>query len=199
MSNTRPPSDLPVAAVLPEVVAASRTGAVVVTAPPGSGKTTLFPAAVLNDVPAALLNPWYLIVATAGAAAALLVHGNIDAHRRNDVLVVAGVLAVAWFAAVGASKAHAESIPFPGAIVVGVIGGIASRWIVDVATGFTPFHLQHGASYVGSAVVVAVVYLVATELGLPIWPASLIAVLVGSVYRLAGIRRGLEGSSTSAP
>jgi uncharacterized membrane protein YeiH len=101
---------------------------------------------VLNDVPAALLDPWYLIVATAGAAAALLVHGNIDAHRRNDVLVVAGVLAVAWFAAVGASKAHTESIPFPGAVVVGVIGGIASRWIFDVATGFTPFHLQHGAS-----------------------------------------------------
>jgi hypothetical protein len=44
---------------------------------------------------------------------------------------------------------------------------------------------------------VAVAYLVATELGLSIWPASLISVLVGSVYRLVGIRRGLEESSTS--
>ena len=49
---------LPVADVLDEVVAASRSraagegGAVVVTAPPGSGKTMLVPAAVLDDLPA---------------------------------------------------------------------------------------------------------------------------------------------------
>ncbi len=42
---------LPVADVLAEVVAASRTGAVVVTAPPGSGKTMLVPAAILDDLP----------------------------------------------------------------------------------------------------------------------------------------------------
>ncbi|MGD9633796.1 MAG: ATP-dependent helicase HrpB [Pirellulales bacterium] len=43
--------DLPVAEVLDEAVAASREGAVVVTAPPGSGKTMLVPAAVLDDLP----------------------------------------------------------------------------------------------------------------------------------------------------
>ena len=48
---TRLPADLPVASVLAEVVAASRTGAVVVTAPPGSGKTMLVPAAILDDLP----------------------------------------------------------------------------------------------------------------------------------------------------
>ncbi|MEI7782282.1 MAG: DEAD/DEAH box helicase, partial [Planctomycetota bacterium] len=42
---------LPVADVLADVVAASRTGAVVVTAPPGSGKTMLVPAAILDDLP----------------------------------------------------------------------------------------------------------------------------------------------------
>ncbi len=52
--------NLPVADVLDRVVAASRPqagdtgqgGAVVVTAPPGSGKTMLVPAAVLDDLPA---------------------------------------------------------------------------------------------------------------------------------------------------
>lgn len=53
-AESRPhlPADLPVAGVLADVVAASRTGAVVVTAPPGSGKTMLAPAAVLDDLPA---------------------------------------------------------------------------------------------------------------------------------------------------
>ena len=52
-ASARPflPADLPVAEVLGHVVAASRTGAVVVTAPPGSGKTMLVPAAVLDDLP----------------------------------------------------------------------------------------------------------------------------------------------------
>ncbi|MFM8708566.1 MAG: DEAD/DEAH box helicase, partial [Planctomycetia bacterium] len=45
------PADLPVAEVLGDVVAAARTGAVVVTAPPGSGKTMLVPAAILDDLP----------------------------------------------------------------------------------------------------------------------------------------------------
>ncbi len=44
-------NDLPVAGILAEAVAASRGGAVVVTAPPGSGKTMLVPAAVLDDLP----------------------------------------------------------------------------------------------------------------------------------------------------
>ena len=49
----QPDLDLPVAAALAEIVAASRGGAVVVTAPPGSGKTTLVPTAVLDDLPSA--------------------------------------------------------------------------------------------------------------------------------------------------
>jgi ATP-dependent helicase HrpB len=49
---SRLPSDLPVAAVLDRAVAAARAGAVVVTAPPGSGKTMLVPAALLDDLPA---------------------------------------------------------------------------------------------------------------------------------------------------
>jgi ATP-dependent helicase HrpB len=49
--NGVPLHKLPVASVLPSVVAASRGGAVVVTAPPGSGKTMLVPAAVLDDLP----------------------------------------------------------------------------------------------------------------------------------------------------
>jgi ATP-dependent helicase HrpB len=47
----RLPFDLPVAAVLDDAIRGSRTGAVVVTAPPGSGKTMLVPSAVLDDLP----------------------------------------------------------------------------------------------------------------------------------------------------
>lgn len=50
-ANSGHDPNLPIAGVLSDVVRASRTGAVVVTAPPGSGKTTLIPTAVLEDLP----------------------------------------------------------------------------------------------------------------------------------------------------
>ena len=50
-ANSGHDPNLPIAGVLSDVVWASRTGAVVVTAPPGSGKTTLIPTAVLEDLP----------------------------------------------------------------------------------------------------------------------------------------------------
>ena len=68
--------DLPVAGVLDRVVAASRGGAVVVTAPPGSGKTTLVPAAILDDVAApgrvVLLQPRRLAARAVAARIAAL-------------------------------------------------------------------------------------------------------------------------------
>ncbi len=49
--SARLPPDLPVAEVLSQAIVASRAGVVVVTAPPGSGKTMLVPAAILDDLP----------------------------------------------------------------------------------------------------------------------------------------------------
>jgi HrpA-like RNA helicase len=67
--------DLPVAGVLHEAVMASR-GAVIVTAPPGSGKTMLVPAAVLDDLPAAhqliLIQPRRLAARAVARRSALL-------------------------------------------------------------------------------------------------------------------------------
>jgi len=72
---------LPVAGVLEEVVAASRTGAVVVTAPPGSGKTTLVPSAVLDDLPAGK----HVVLIQPRRLAARAVDRRI-AHLRNSAL-----------------------------------------------------------------------------------------------------------------
>jgi ATP-dependent helicase HrpB len=90
----RLPTDLPVAAVLDRVVAAARGGAVVVTAPPGSGKTMLVPAALLDDLPAGrvvLLQPRRLAArAVAGQIARLRggeVGGEVGYQVRFDARV----------------------------------------------------------------------------------------------------------------
>jgi ATP-dependent helicase HrpB len=76
-----PPADLPVAAVLDRVVTAARTGAVVVTAPPGSGKTMLVPAALLDD----LAPPARVVLLQPRRLAARAVAGQIARLRGGAV------------------------------------------------------------------------------------------------------------------
>jgi len=75
------PADLPVAAVLGRAVAASRGGSVVVIAPPGSGKTMLVPAAVLDDLPTGSR----LVLVQPRRLAARAVAGQIAALRGSPV------------------------------------------------------------------------------------------------------------------
>lgn len=87
--------DLPVATVLAEAVAASRGGAAIVTAPPGSGKTMLVPAAVLDDLPpiqkVVLVQPRRLAARAVARRIAHLrggeVGGEIGYHVRFDAKV----------------------------------------------------------------------------------------------------------------
>jgi ATP-dependent helicase HrpB len=75
------PQDLPVRLVLARAVEASRSGAVVVTAPPGSGKTMLVPAAILDDLAAPakvlLLQPRRLAARAVASQIARLRGGDI--------------------------------------------------------------------------------------------------------------------------
>ncbi len=87
--------DLPVAAVLAEAVAASRSGAAIVTAPPGSGKTMLVPAAILDDLPndqkLVLVQPRRLAARAVARRIAHLrggeVGGEVGYHVRFDAQV----------------------------------------------------------------------------------------------------------------
>jgi ATP-dependent helicase HrpB len=78
--SPQPSPALPVAGSLGRIVEAGRPGAVVVTAPPGSGKTMLVPAAVLDDLPAGqvlLLQPRRMAARAVAAQIARLRRGRV--------------------------------------------------------------------------------------------------------------------------
>jgi ATP-dependent helicase HrpB len=89
------PADLPVATIVADVVAASRERPVVVTAPPGSGKTMLVPAAILDDLPprqrVVLLQPRRLAARAVAAGIARLrdvaLGGEVGYQVRFDARV----------------------------------------------------------------------------------------------------------------
>jgi len=94
-----------------------------------------------------------------------------------------------WYAAVGCNKALEAQLPYIACILIGVIGPTAGRFLIDITSGVTPQHFVRGEWFVGTAVLTSVVYIVADAgFGLTIWPATLIAFVVGFSFRVAARR-----------
>ncbi len=155
---------------------------------------------LLNKVPAALLNPWYVIVSIGAAVLALAINYRSGQRFREGLYQFATSLALPWYAATGAYAALAAGLPYIAAVLVGVVGATTGRFVVDLVCGVTPKQFVRGEWFVGTAVLASVVYVVCDAgLGLSIWPASLIAFTVGFLFRYAAMLRHWEEPEPWAP
>jgi len=143
---------------------------------------------LLNDIPAPLLNPWYLILSLAAAALAITIAYYPGQRFREGLFQFATSLALPWYAVVGANKALEADLPYISAVLIGIIGATAGRFLVDLTAGLTPKQFIRGEWFVGTAVLASVVYVICDAgLGLTIWPASLISFTVAFLFRYAAI------------
>jgi uncharacterized membrane protein YeiH len=143
---------------------------------------------LLNDVPSALTNPWYIILCVAAGLIALNVSRRIESTRVDMVFDFLACFSLPWYAAVGANKALETSLPAVAAVLIGVVGPTAGRFFIDLISGVTPQHFTRGEWFVGTAAVTSVVYILGYAAGLSIWPATILAFIVGFGIRF-GARR----------
>ena len=144
---------------------------------------------LLNDIPSALTNPLYLILCAAAGFLALRISGRLDAAPTARVFDFMSAFSLPWYAAVGANKALEADLPYLACILIGVVGPTAGRFLIDITSGVTPQHFVRGEWFVGTAVLTSVVYLIADAgFGLSIWPATLIAFVVGFTFRVLARR-----------
>jgi uncharacterized membrane protein YeiH len=143
---------------------------------------------LLNDVPSALLNPWYLILCTVAAILALRIAGSLDQSRLTRVFDFMATFSLPWYAAVGVNKALEADLPLIACVLIGVVGPTAGRFFIDLTCGVTPQHFVRGEWFVGTAVLTSIVYILADGAGLSIWPATLIAFAVGFSFRFMARR-----------
>jgi len=144
---------------------------------------------LLNDIPAALENSWYLILCAVAGFLALRISGSLDDARSARMFDFMSAFSLPWYAAVGANKALDAGLPYLACILIGVVGPTAGRFLIDVTSGVTPQHFVRGEWFVGTAILTSVVYVVADAgLGLSIWPATLIAFAVGFPFRVVARR-----------
>ena len=154
---------------------------------------------LLNDVPSALTNPWYLILCTVAAALALRVVVSMDQSRVSRLFDFMATFSLPWYAAVGVSKALDMDLPLVACILIGVVGPTAGRFFIDITCGVTPQHFVRGEWFVGTAALTSVVFILADGAGLSIWPATLISFAVGFSFRFLARRLRWEEPLPTQP
>jgi uncharacterized membrane protein YeiH len=143
---------------------------------------------LLNDVPSALTNPWYLILCTFAAVLSYQVtrRRNLDQVRRIFDFMAA--FSLPWYAIIGAQKALQADLPLIAVILIGCVGPTAGRYFIDITSGVTPQQFTRGEWFIGTAILTVVVYILLDRLGLSLIPATLLAWLAGFSFRLAALR-----------
>lgn len=139
---------------------------------------------LINKIPAALENPWYLILCLAAGAVAMLVAYDRGQRFREGFYQLMTSLSLPWYAAIGVAAGLSAGLPHIACILLGVVGPTAGRYLIDVTAGRSAKQFVRGEWFVGTAVLTSVLYLIlAAYLGLAQWPATLISFGAGFVFR----------------
>lgn len=143
---------------------------------------------LLNKIPGALTNPWYLILCVLAAVVGLMLSYKREEKFRETFYQFMTAFSLPWYAAIGVNAALSAGLPDIAAILVGVVGPTAGRFLIDVTAGKSAKQFIRGEWFVGTAVLTSVVYLLCEKyFGLTIWPATLIAFFVGFFFRSAAL------------
>jgi uncharacterized membrane protein YeiH len=155
---------------------------------------------LLNEVPAPLVNPWYVFFCVAAILLALLIAYNAGEKFRAGLLSFMTAFTLPWYAIVGADKAMTHHLGYGAAILIGVIGTTGGRWIIDLSCMKIPQQLVRGEFFVGTAALTALLYIVLRfSLGVDIVLATAVAVLFGFGFRLLSLFMGWEEWEPSEP
>jgi uncharacterized membrane protein YeiH len=143
---------------------------------------------LLNKIPGALTNPWYLILCVLAGIVGLLISFKGGQKFRETFYQFMTCFSLPWYAAIGTSAALTAGLPSIAAIAIGVVGPTAGRFLIDVTAGKAAKQFVRSEWFVGTAVLTSVVFLVCSKyLGMEIWPATLISFVVGFFFRVGAI------------
>jgi uncharacterized membrane protein YeiH len=148
---------------------------------------------LLNKVPGALVNPWYLIVCLLAGFVGLRTSYKGGQRFRESWYQFQTAFSLPWYAAIGVNAGLTAHLPNIAAIALGVVGSTAGRYLIDVTAEKAAKQFVRGEWFVGTAVFTSIVYLLCAEtLGFTIWPATLTAVAAGILVRVAALWFGWE-------
>jgi uncharacterized membrane protein YeiH len=140
-----------------------------------------------GGVPVALTDPYYLILAIAGAIIAFVLPLRGKWSQRPLALIDA--LAVGCWSAVGVQKALDAGLGWLPAIILGMITAVGGGMVRDVLLMRVPSIFGGNTLYATSSLLASIVTVVFVQLGLP-EVGALVAILVGGSLSLLARRFG---------
>jgi len=149
---------------------------------------------LLNDLPSALTNPWYMVLCLVAAVLALGVIRGREPKAVARIFDFMAAFSLPWYAIVGTQKALSENLGLLAVVLIGVIGPTAGRYFIDITSRVTPQHFVRGNWFVGTAALASVLYIlfdaIANKIqpGISVWPATFIAWAICFTFRLLSLR-----------
>lgn len=148
---------------------------------------------LLNKIPGALTNPWYLIFCLLAGILGLLISYRASQNFREGFFQFMTAFSLPWYAAIGVSAGISAGLPDIAAIALGVVGPTAGRYLIDVTAGKSAAQFIRQEWFVPTAILTSLVYLLCDKyFGMTIWPATLIAFLAGFFFRVAALWNAWE-------
>ncbi len=148
---------------------------------------------LVNKIPSALANPWFLIACLAAACLALLIEFNSEQKFKDGLFQFMTAFSLPWYAIVGAQAALHAHLGYFAAVIIGMIATTAGRWIIDTACLAVPKQLVRGEFFMTAAALTGIAYVVCDGgLGLSPTAATGIAFIVGFGFRLTAQTLGWE-------
>lgn len=143
---------------------------------------------LLNRLPVALTENWYILVAVLAALAGMLLARVI---RRIDWIITGlDALALGLYGAIGTSAALVSGLPFIPALFVGVITAVGGGFIRDVLLNM-PISVMHvGSLYAVAAGIGSAAMLVCNQVGIGLEISAPLCVIATTVIRLLAVRFG---------
>jgi uncharacterized membrane protein YeiH len=146
---------------------------------------------LLQAVPVAFKEPWYLPTVLVAAAIGFFFGSMVSRFRKPIVLMDAVWLGL--YAVVGSQKAMNFGLSGFSAILLGVVTAVGGSVLVDLLAGERPELVQPGPIGHFGAVIGAVVYVVmARWLSVPSLIAMIVTVVLVFAVRVAALRFGIQ-------
>jgi len=149
---------------------------------------------LLNDVPAPIRDPYYLLVCLLMGLLGLAIYhwaDSMEERFRKRFLAFLKSFTLPWFAILGAHKALEHNLGMWSAIIIGLIATTAGGVLIDLFSGVTPEIVRPSEQLVTTAVLASTVYVLlasATKADPHFFPVTLIAVLAAFTFRVFAVR-----------
>ena len=140
---------------------------------------------VLAEIPAALTDNWYLVVATGAALLGMLLERVF--RRLRHLITGLDALTIGLFGAIGTTKALNAGLPVVPSIFVGALSAVGGSILRDLLLQLPIAIMQVGSLYAIAAIVGCTSLVMLVALGLPVIVAASVCVAITFGVRILAV------------